>query len=254
MGSKTTARLSLVYPTENTDPWFTVFEQLMQQLDAVGFAAREDRNLHLGGGGTMTWNGSTGALTWGAALTVVSPLIGGVGSITAGSATIADGQSFHVDVTRLASSNYTVAASVTDQVTGSDNALVLARRDGTNLVWRNGVIMPSGFSGTMLSALSQDIVDALEAAASPSASNPFATMADVGGAHEDLSASCNGSTTLFTVSSAYRAGSVRVMLNGLSQGVVATGNFSETTPASGKVTMTVAPLAADQLFVEYVPA
>jgi hypothetical protein len=186
--SKTTTRLGYEYPDENTDPWWALFDALMAQLDATGFASREDRNLFVGGGGLMTWNGSTGTLTWAAGLEVISPLIGVAGTIAAGSKVVADGAWLYVTVTRYAQNAYALTLTTGAQAPNNDNCLVLARRNGTALEWRNGTRMAHEFSGAWPTMLNGLTLAALNAANGANGANPFATEASVSAAVTALTA------------------------------------------------------------------
>lgn len=63
------------------------------------------------------------------------------------------------------------------------------------------------------------------------------------------SGSVNGSNATFTLARAYIGGSVEVMINGIAQ--ARTTHFTETTPASGIITMGDAPLTGDIITVNY---
>lgn len=61
--------------------------------------------------------------------------------------------------------------------------------------------------------------------------------------------SVNGSNTAFTTARAYIAGTLEVFINGVKQ--ARTTHFTETTPGSGIFTMSDAPLASDNIMVNY---
>ena len=64
---------------------------------------------------------------------------------------------------------------------------------------------------------------------------------------EDLSSDCDGSTTSFTVSSAYKAGTIEVYWNGLQQTSVEVTESSDTT-----FTTTFTPESGDNLVAVYI--
>ncbi len=264
--SKATPRMGFLYPTEENVAWYSVFKSMMLQMDAAAFASREDRNAMLSGGGTLSWNATTGALTWTDTLDVLSPTTAAVGELAAGSATLEDGDGIVVTLTRYATVTYALSSSVAQSVPSDDNSFLLVRRSGDLLYWRNGVVMPDGFEGTLaVRVLSDDIMDALEAAEAPDATNEFVTVSAMNTAiaaaiaaivppvtpKENLTVQVDGVTALFTTSAPYNAGTLQVYLNGLHQLGPGDGQFVETDPATGQFTMTAVPPLGTTLYVLY---
>jgi hypothetical protein len=141
-----TSRMNWPFPNENQEPWYQALENFSKALDASGFASREDRQLILIGGGTITWDASTSTLTWTGAIQVISPISGFLLSIAAGSVTISDGQVLYATLVRAPTRNLTVEAAVENQVPQSDTAYLLAARVGDDIYWRNGTAMGDGDS------------------------------------------------------------------------------------------------------------
>lgn len=79
--------------------------------------------------------------------------------------------------------------------------------------------------------------------------SPFrsSTTATINLNKQDLSSECDGSTTTFTVSSAYKAGTIEVYWNGLQQTSVEVTESSDTT-----FTTTFTPQSGDNLVAVYV--
>ncbi|MGR3310668.1 MAG: hypothetical protein ACUZ77_07820 [Candidatus Brocadiales bacterium] len=102
----------------------------------------------------------------------------------------------------------------------------------------------TGSAGTIDNITDSDILDIRATVISPS---PEAENMVFG---EDLSAQCDGTQTVFTVTNAYAAGTLNVYLNGVRQRKGAGNQYTETT--STTFTMSVAPLAGDTLLVDYV--
>ena len=244
-----TSRIGIPYPSQDIDPWWDAFETLMSFLDGCIYPTREDRNLFISGGGTIDWDSGTGTLTWSSPIKIISPIVGGSGSLAAGSVTIEDGQVLYVTVTRYATTSYSLTATVADNVPSDHNALAIARRDGGQLVWRNGL----GPSGSDL-ALSDDIVDALNGASSPSSLNPFVTQTQIKTLSEkqkeDLSDQVDGVANLFTISEPYSGDTLEVYLDGRMVGFNGNG-FVETDSTLGTFTTTDVPLAGSTLIVKY---
>lgn len=137
-------RMAWPFPAENEDPWLEAFQDFVRASDASAFAAREDRNLILMGGGTVTWNGTTGLLTWTAAIEFLSPGTGFLNQVPAGNLTIADSQVIRGNVARALGANASMAVSAAGFALANDNSVLLAVRRGTQLYWRNGLLMANG--------------------------------------------------------------------------------------------------------------
>lgn len=150
MGVKTTPRVGLIYPTEYTPNWYNMYESHMLQLDAALYASREDRGIILMGGGVVTWDSTTGDLTFSEDALVVGPIVGTIGTITADTFTIGEGEFAYVDVTRYASAGYALEVVVTTTVPNTDNALLIAYRKD-DFLWLRGVGVLSGIYSQPLS-------------------------------------------------------------------------------------------------------
>lgn len=90
--------LGVPYPDEECDPFYDQFEAMIQGLEAVAFHDKLARNAVFGGGGTRTWNPSTGLFQWTADFTILVPHWGFKVSVRYGpdaatrAANLADGQ------------------------------------------------------------------------------------------------------------------------------------------------------------------
>lgn len=142
--TESSPRMQWSYPSENEDPWWEKFVDLIRGMDASGYAAREDRNLLIMGGGTVAWNSGTGVLSWSSAIEFLSPNTGFLNQIPAGSVTIADGQVVRGNVARALGANASMAVSSAGFALSNDNSVVLCIRRGTQLFWRNGLLMSNG--------------------------------------------------------------------------------------------------------------
>jgi len=139
-------RMGWPYPAREDDPWYDGFEDFVQADDASGFAHREDRNLFITGGGTLSWDAGTGVLTWTEAIQLVSPTTGFLLGIAADSVTIENGEVLYAVLVRQALEARTLTKAIANSVPSNDNAFMLCVRIGNNLHWRNGLVMSSGSS------------------------------------------------------------------------------------------------------------
>jgi hypothetical protein len=145
-------RMAWPYPLENSESWYESFRSMVEAQDASGYAAREDRNLILAGGGTVTWDGSTSLLTWTDYIDIISPISGFKVRIAAGSITIAADQLLYLDLVRAPTRNISTELTTGSQIPTTDTALLLAVRVGADLYWRNGLLLLSGTSVSGLGA------------------------------------------------------------------------------------------------------
>lgn len=142
--SETSPRMGWTYPSQHDDPWFDGFVDFVRATDASGFAAREDRNLILTGGGLLSWSPGGSGLTWSEAFLVFSPSTGFFTRIVANSLAPADGQVIRAEITRHPGQNVNVAAEVANIALNTDDSLILGLRVGTNFIFRNAMIMQAG--------------------------------------------------------------------------------------------------------------
>lgn len=147
-----TPRMNWPFPNEDDAPWYERLKAFVQSQDASGYAAREDRQLVLAGGGAITWSATGGTLTWGDTLRIVSPITGFLLNIAATSVTLSDGQVLYVTLVRAPTRTQTALVAVANQVPPTDADLLLAVRVGTQVYWRNGVLMNDGDSLTDIGA------------------------------------------------------------------------------------------------------
>jgi len=142
-------RLGLEYPAKDQRPWFDIFERWVSGLDASIYAHREDRNLIVEGGGTVSWNAP--ALSWTGSIYLVSPYTGYAMEIPVAQSPIdiADGQALYINMVRSLSGNTVVTAVVTSVLPSSNNAYMIAIRRGDTLYFRNGTGFDDGQSGPL---------------------------------------------------------------------------------------------------------
>lgn len=138
------SRMRWPYPSRDQDPWFDTFESMVSAIDASGYAAREDRELVMGGGGAVSFTASTGVLSWTEALDIYSTIRGNKLSLSAGSVSLQDGELFYVDLVRSPTDNFLVTPVVAGRVPTSDTAYVIGVRVGTGVYFRFGTMISDG--------------------------------------------------------------------------------------------------------------
>lgn len=139
-------RMSWPYPAENQDPWFDSFQEMVSQQDASAYAAREDRQLVMAGGGNFSFDAGANSLSWSATFEILSPVTGFRLSMAAGSVTMEDGQALYVNLVRAPTQNVTVTPQVAGQVPSTDVAYVIAVRRGSIVYFRHGLALSDGDS------------------------------------------------------------------------------------------------------------
>lgn len=141
--SELSPRMNWTYPSRDEDPWWERFVDFVRSMDASGFASREDRNVILSGGGTLTWNVGVG-LTWTEPFQVFSPSTGFFTYIAPSTALVAEGEVIRFDIVRSPGQNNTVAAVVAPFAENNDNSLLLGMRVGDYFYFRSGQAIADG--------------------------------------------------------------------------------------------------------------
>lgn len=139
-------RISIPYPSANSNPWDALFSQMVLAIDTSLYTPREDRNIVMMGGGTMTFTASTGVLSWTSEIDLLASVSGLLWAIPAGSVTLADGQLFYIAVARAPQSATSYTPVVASFTPNSDNALLIGVRKGGVVHFRNGSVIVTGQS------------------------------------------------------------------------------------------------------------
>lgn len=142
--SEQTPRMTWPFPSKEDDPWFDNFVAFALAMDVSGFAAREDRNILLAEGGTVTWDVATSTLSWSAPIVLTSAMTGFTWQVPASSEVINQGEFLSVTLARNVLQNRNLATTVASTVPNSDNALALAVRINDRIYWRHGVLLNDG--------------------------------------------------------------------------------------------------------------
>ena len=154
----TTSRMTFPYPADQQDPWYDSFVGMVNALDSSCYAAREDRQIVIMGGGTISFTIDLGTdiatLSWNSSIYIASPLTGFVWSIAPGSKSIVDGQMLYVNLVRAPTDNLTLTPVVSNQVPSSDEAFLIGVRKGpgaaARFYFRNGKVLAKDDSFNVL--------------------------------------------------------------------------------------------------------
>jgi hypothetical protein len=138
--------MSFPYPSENQDPWYQAFQDFVSALDASTYAAREDRHIILGGGGTFSFDASADTLDFDADLEIYSPIKGLRFTVAPTTVSLPDGSCFYVDLVRAPLASQVLVAQSANTVPSSDTAYIIAVRSGNSVYFRHGLELPTGSS------------------------------------------------------------------------------------------------------------
>lgn len=153
----TIPRLGLQYPDEGDDPYFDRISSFFAGLDTFIFANMADRNMFLWGGGTLSFNSTSGAVTWTSPLLLIDLVSGFSVTIAASTITLADGQCAYVDTDRSLSGNVTALLTAAAFVGNGAGKIAVFLRKGTKLVFRNGLVFQAGNSGSFIESGGADV-------------------------------------------------------------------------------------------------
>lgn len=145
--SESSPRMQWPYPTREDDPWYDFFRDYINAADASAYAAREDASIIWTGGGTVSWDASTGTLDWTDAISIYSPIGSRLIQIAASSlASIADGETVYVVLTRQPLANISASLAKASQLPSNENSRSFAVRIGDVIYFRTGMSLGDGDS------------------------------------------------------------------------------------------------------------
>lgn len=156
------ARMRWYIPARDSNPWFHGFESLTNAQDATASSLIEAKNIILTCSGVVTFDASTGTLSWSSPIDIVSLEVGFLHQIAAGSTTLQDGQCLFVSLSPFPSGNIT-----TEPLTGftrpgevsMESFFVLCIRRGNRCYFRNGLVVASSPARFGASPLPPQITD-----------------------------------------------------------------------------------------------
>jgi hypothetical protein len=229
-------------PAKDADPWFESFESMVTAMDSAGYAAREDRNVLLSEGGDVSFVASTGLLSWSSGIVLLSPISPFKMTLPAGSVNLLDGQRLYVNVTRPPLGNLSLSGVVANQIPNTNDALLLAVRNGTFVYWRNGGRIEDGQTKTLFdSGTSASQIDVIKL--STRESHDSVTPLVVGGdAFNPTDYDKPGFSRTLTFRAVAANGDIGmtttvVLYNVTDSDLVATLTFTSTNPAKDEVVL-----------------
>lgn len=163
-----TERLGIGFPDLQEDPWGDLMHATIKNFDASIWAAVEDRNLALLGGGEFKLTTSSNVLEWTEDIILTTWATGLIWKIPGpDSILIADGQVMYTEVDRRkVSAALPVVRTVTGNVASRlveaapgarvQNLLAVAMRKGNNIIFGNGRILPPDLAMPILSIPADD--------------------------------------------------------------------------------------------------
>lgn len=154
-------RLRWPIPDENTDPFIDAFDALIAAIDATVYGpAREDRNLLIQSTAVVSWNATTGVLSWSKDIELLAAPAGFLWQVPTGNTTLQDGELLYVVLTRAPTSLVTLSVrkGFVIPVPGADDAVVLAVRRGTRVFFRTGKMLSDGDSFPLFDAAAMQAV------------------------------------------------------------------------------------------------
>jgi hypothetical protein len=141
-----TTRMGWPYPSENQDPYFDALEAFFSAADVSSYASRENDNVILTEGGTISFNSTSGVVDWTSNISILSAIAGFNWTLEIGQFTLDDGQLAYLTLNRSPTQNTVVTATVASQVPSTNNTLVFAVRRGDYVYFRNGAAVQGGTS------------------------------------------------------------------------------------------------------------
>jgi hypothetical protein len=151
----TSSRMGWPYPEENQDPFWDAFVAFVAAQDASVFALKEDRDLLIMAGGTVSFVASSGLLSWSQAIEMNSAVTGFKWTLPAGSVNLNDGDYLYVTLPHNPTTNLNVAAGSGPTLPQADidNPIVMGLRNGDRIYFRDGKVLQDGQSLTLFSTM-----------------------------------------------------------------------------------------------------
>lgn len=140
--SEETTYESIIYPSENDNPFYTSYKAGMSQIDRLFRTLRMKESMLIGGGGTLAFNSGTGLLTWTADFMAVVPFYGKKITVNYGpdlltrQATLADGAILVLELPMILSDNKTMQFQTYNQLPDNIQLWVAGIRIGSKVYFR----------------------------------------------------------------------------------------------------------------------
>jgi len=144
-----TNKMQWPYPGRDDDPWFEKFDQMVTSQDSSGYASREDRHLRFSGGGLVSFDATTGVVSWDGTIEIMSPIAGFKISVAPTSLALTDGQVAYINLARSPTQNVSSSPAVASTVPNTNDSYVLCIRNGDSVYWPNGSEVSDGESQSL---------------------------------------------------------------------------------------------------------
>ena len=200
----TTPKIGIFYPVYKVREWYDSYKSALLAVDQELYAAREDRNLIISGGGTFSF--SSGTLTWSSAINIFSPVVGFNCTVPAGNIAITDASVVYVTLTRAPTQNVSLTFSQAANLSlaNGTSAFIFGIRQGSLFYVRNGRVIANGESFSLLQQSSitggsSGNLQAFTYTCSGSESDDFMVTLPAARSNDTykISASKSGGTTLY---------------------------------------------------------
>jgi hypothetical protein len=109
---------------------------LLNDIDSSIYALREDNQVMLFGGGTLSLTLATDTFAWDEDFTIVNSINGGAITVVAGSLVVTAGQMIYIGVTRPISGTSSLSLSAASSLGSDENKFFIGMRIGDNLYIR----------------------------------------------------------------------------------------------------------------------
>lgn len=150
-----TERLEIQYPEEFDEPYFDTFVSTMNSIDLSAFAAILNTNTIVTGGGAFEWDLNNEELSWNEVIKIRSIHFGFYTEVEIDTVSLDGNWIVYTEIARLNKETVNVQAGVANQLSPQKEnypeILVLAIREGDNIIFRNGRVIEPGGSKNIFS-------------------------------------------------------------------------------------------------------
>lgn len=146
----TTPKMGFQFPTFRQKPFWDTWEAFMASIDSAIWASIENSGLLLEGGGAITLDTGSNALTWTAAFHIYDLVTGGKVTIDPGTLSgVTDGKIAYVSVSRPIIGNQLLTMAAADTLSNDVNKVFIGIRRGTDMILRpqTGYVVPTSSAG-----------------------------------------------------------------------------------------------------------
>lgn len=152
-----TSLLKIIYPEEDQNPFWVIFEAMINQIDGFIYPSLENPHLILTGGGTVTLNTGTDTLAWTEDFQLLNTMTGGKITIAAGSLIgFTDGKTAYVTASRPVAGSVTGTLAITDVLGIDTSKIFIALRQGSSVLLRSDQSLKNNFAASSTPSVNND--------------------------------------------------------------------------------------------------